>query len=191
MLFKEERRTIGKVTSSIQENIEGAKVVKAYGQEKRAAIEFDQANTANYKIMVKIRNYMATVFPLINLTTTIITATILIVGGFVAAGNISFFGSIVSVGVLSAFITILGQFFRPFMTLMQIQNVIESALAASDRIYSLLEEEVEIPDIKNPIVLQEINGSIEFDNVSFGYVFNDGGMKNKSKKQRKVKFEKF
>ena len=191
LLFKEERRTIGKVTSSIQENIEGAKVVKAYGQEKRAAIEFDQANTANYTIMVKIRKYMATIFPLINLITTIITATILLVGGFVASGNISLFGITVSLGVLSAFITILGQFFRPFMTLMQIQNVIESALAASDRIYSLLEEQVEIPDIKNPILLEQINGTIEFDNVSFGYILNNEGVKIKSKKQRLDEHNKF
>ena len=191
LLFKEERRTIGKVTSSIQENIEGAKVVKAYGQEKRASIEFDQANTANYKIMVKIRNYMATIFPLISFTTTIITATILLVGGFVSSSNISFFGMTVSIGVLSAFITILGQFFRPFMTLMQIQNVIESALAASDRIYSLLEEQVEIPDIKNPILLEQINGTIEFDNVSFGYILNNERVKNESKKQRIIESDKF
>ncbi len=191
LLFKEERRTIGKVTSSIQENIEGAKVVKAYGQEKRATIEFDQANTANYKITVKIRNYMATVFPLINLTTTIITATILLVGGFVASGKISLFGITVTIGILSAFITILGQFFRPFMTLMQIQNVIESALAASNRIYSLLEEQVEIPDIKNPILLEQKNGTIEFDNVSFGYILNNESVKNESKKQRLVESYKF
>ncbi|MFX1378805.1 MAG: ABC transporter transmembrane domain-containing protein [Promethearchaeota archaeon] len=184
LLFKEERRTIGRVTSSIQENIEGAKVVKAYGQEKRAAIEFDQANTANYKIMLRIRKYMATIFPLISLITTIITATILLVGGLVTSGNISLFGITVSVGVLSAFITILGQFFRPFMTLMQIQNVIESALAASDRIYSLLEEQAEIPDIENPILLDQIKGTIEFENVSFGYILNNDTVKTKSKKQR-------
>lgn len=190
-LFKESRKTIGKVTSSIQENIEGAKVVKAYGQEKRAAIEFDQANTANYKVMVKIRKYMATIFPFINLITTIITATILLVGGFVVSGNISLFGITVSVGVLSAFIMILGQFFRPFMGLMQIQNVIESSMAASDRIYSLLEEEVEIPDIENPKLFNQVNGTIEFDNVSFGYILNNERVKGESKKQRLVEFNKF
>ncbi len=184
LLFKEERRTIGRVTSSIQENIEGAKVVKAYGQEERAAIEFDRANTANYKIRIKIRKYMATIFPLINLVTTVITAAILLVGGFIASGSISFLGISVSVGVLSAFITILGQFFRPFMTLMQIQNVIESALAASDRIYSLLEEQVEIPDIKNPMLLEQINGTIEFQNVSFGYILNNERVKIEFKEQR-------
>jgi len=190
-LFKEERRTVGRVTSSIQENIEGAKVVQAYGQEKRAATEFDQANTANYNVMVKIRKYMATIFPLINLTTTIITATILLVGGFVISGNVSLLGITVSVGVLSAFITILGQFFRPFMTLMQIQNVIESSMAASNRIFSLLEERVEIPDIENPKLFNQINGTIEIDNVSFGYVLNNEKVKTKSTERKLVGLNEF
>jgi ATP-binding cassette subfamily B protein len=187
-LFKESRRTIGKVTSSIQENIEGAKVVQAYGQERRAAFEFDQANTENYNIMVKIRKYMATIFPLINLTTTIITASILLVGGFVASGYISIFGTVVSVGVLSAFITILGQFFRPFMTLMQIQQIIESSMAASDRIYSLLEERVEIPDLENTRSINMVKGAIEFNNVSFGYVLNNQRVLKKINEQKITKF---
>ncbi len=180
-LFKKSRKTIGKVTSSIQENIEGAKVVQAYGQEKRASSEFDQANIANYNVMVKIRKYMATIFPLITLTSTILTASILLAGGFVVKGNVSIFGFTVTVGVLSAFITILGQFFRPFMSLMQIQQIIESAMAASDRIYSLLEEDVEIPDLANPKIFNEINGAIEFNNISFGYSFNNIDPKNRVK----------
>ena len=76
-LFKESRKTIGNVTSSIQENIAGAKVVQAYGQERRASSEFDEANTANYNAMLKIRKFMATIFPLISLVTTLLTAGIL------------------------------------------------------------------------------------------------------------------
>ncbi|MFW9822118.1 MAG: ABC transporter ATP-binding protein [Candidatus Thorarchaeota archaeon] len=172
-LFKESRKTIGKVTSSIQENIAGAKVVQAYGQEKKASSEFDKANTANYRAMISIRRYMATIFPLIDLITTILTGCILIAGGFVILGNVTIFGTTVSVGVLSAYITILGQFFRPFMMLMQIQQVINSAMAASDRIYSLLEENVEIPDNENPMHFNEVKGIIEFKNASFGYILED------------------
>ncbi|UCC19664.1 MAG: ABC transporter ATP-binding protein [Promethearchaeota archaeon] len=180
-LFKQSRKTIGKVTSSIQENIEGAKVVQAYGQEKRASFEFDQANIANYKVMVKIRKYMATIFPIITLTTTVLTACILLAGGVVVLGNVTIFGFTVTVGVLSAFITILGQFFRPFMSLMQIQQIIESAMAASDRIYSLLEEKVEIPDPVIPELFQQIDGAINFNNISFGYSFNNNVKKEEYK----------
>ena len=172
-LFKESRKTIGKVTSSIQENIAGAKVVQAYGQEKKASSEFDSANKANYDAMIRIRKYMATIFPLINLITTALTAIILLAGGFVMLGNVSVFGTVVSVGVLSAFLGILGQFFKPFMMLMQIQQVINSAMASSDRIYSLLEEKVEIPDNENPLFFNEVKGTIEFENASFGYILND------------------
>ncbi|MFX0000224.1 MAG: ABC transporter transmembrane domain-containing protein [Candidatus Hermodarchaeota archaeon] len=172
-LFKESRKTIGGVTSTIQENVAGAKVVQAYGQEKRASVEFDKANIANYNAMLKIRKFMATIFPLIGFVTTLLTAGILLVGGFVYLGNVSVFGVTVTIGILSAYITILGQFFRPFMMLMQIQEIIASSLAASDRIYTLLEEKVEIPDVDNPIKIRNVLGKIEFDNVSFGYNIED------------------
>ncbi|TFG17686.1 MAG: ABC transporter ATP-binding protein [Promethearchaeota archaeon] len=172
-LFKESRKTIGNVTSSIQENVAGAKVVQAYGQERRAAKEFDKANMANYNAMVRIRKFMATVFPLINFVTTILTAGVLLAGGMIVLEGIPLFGQIVTIGVLSAYITILGQFFRPFMSLIQIQEVMASALAASDRIYTLLDERVEIPDIENPMELKNVAGDIEFNSVSFGYKFEE------------------
>lgn len=172
-LFKESRKTIGNVTSSIQENVAGAKVVQAYGQERRAAKEFDKANMANYNAMVRIRKFMATVFPLINFVTTILTAGVLLAGGLIVLEGIPLFGQIVTIGVLSAYITILGQFFRPFMSLIQIQEVMASALAASDRIYTLLDERVEIPDIENPMELKNVAGDIEFNSVSFGYKFEE------------------
>jgi len=178
-LFKESRKTIGSITSSIQENIAGAKVVQAYGQEKKASSEFDEANTANYNAMLKIRKFMATIFPLISLVTTILTAGILLAGGFVVLGNVTIFGITVTVGVLSAYISILGQFFRPFMTLMQIQEIITSSLAASDRIYTLLEERVEIPDNESPKRIENVNGEIKFNSVNFGYILESGENTNR------------
>jgi ABC-type multidrug transport system fused ATPase/permease subunit len=176
-LFKASRKSIGKVTSSIQENIAGAKVVQAYGQENRAASEFDKANKANYTASLRIRKYIATIFPLIMFITTALTVGILLAGGFTVLGGVSIFGIAVSVGVLTAYISILGQFFKPFMMLMQIQQIIEAALAATDRIYSLLEEKVEIPDDENPLLFSTTEGNIEFENVSFGYVLNGNGSK--------------
>jgi len=177
-LFKESRKTIGKVTSSIQENIAGAKVVQAYGQEKKASSEFDEANTENYDAMLKIRKFMATIFPLIGLVTSILTAGILFAGGFVILGNVTIFGTVVTVGVLSAYISILAQFFKPFMMLMQIQEMIASSLAASDRIYTLLEEKSEIPDNENPKRIENVIGEIEFNAVNFGYILENGKENN-------------
>jgi len=181
-VFKKARETIGQVTTSIQENIAGARIVKAYGQEERASSEFDQANTANYKIMVKIRRIMASIFPLFTLIVTVLTVIILLLGGFIAIGEINVFGITISVGVLVAFISLLSQFFRPFMMLLQMQQILGSALAASDRILSVLEESVEIPEPISAKTFSEPKGNIEFINVSFGYVLDN----NKEKQSPEI-----
>ena len=178
--FKDTRRSISKVTSSIQENISGVKVVQAFGKEKKVAAEFEKANRANYDAGFKARRIFSTFFPLIQLITSLITVGILLVGVFMAIYGINIFGLSVSVGVLTAFITYLSQFFRPFMMLMQIQIILESAFAASDRIYSLLEEKVKILDSENPKSIDEISGSeVEFIDVNFLYSLNskDNGEK--------------
>jgi len=182
-IFKKTRESISKVTTSVQENIAGAKVVQSFGQEKKATSEFDEANTENYRVMLRIRRIMSVFFPLIGFVTSIITASVILIGGFAVMGNVSILGVTVSVGVLTAFISILAQFFRPFMSLIQVQQIIEAALAATDRIYSLLQERVEIPDPENPESLSEVNGELEFKDVSFGYIFeNRDGSKSKISK---------
>ncbi|MBD3228414.1 MAG: ATP-binding cassette domain-containing protein [Candidatus Lokiarchaeota archaeon] len=185
--FKKTRKTISSVTSSIQENISGVKVVQAYGQEKKAEKEFDKANKANYDASFKVRKIFSTFFPLVQLITNVMTVIILLIGGFMAIGSVSIFGFVVSVGVLTAFITYLSQFFRPFMMLGQLQQILEGSYAASDRILSLLEEEVEIPDIENPKSIDQVDaGEIYFQNVNFGYRF-DGNKDSESKKHRMLK----
>ncbi len=169
--FKETRKTISKVTSSIQENVAGAKVIQAFGQEQKAASEFDRANEENFQASFKARKIFATFFPLTQFATQLITVMVLVLGGFAIIGDMNFFGVLVSVGILSAFITYLAQFFQPFMTLMQIQNVIESSMAASDRIYGLLETPVEMADPEEPVPLTEVKGVLDFQDVSFGYKF--------------------
>ncbi|MBD3185601.1 ATP-binding cassette domain-containing protein [Candidatus Bathyarchaeota archaeon] len=171
--FKDVRKKMSNVTSSIQENIAGAKVVQAFGQEKKAAREFDQANMANYQASFKVRKIMSTFFPLIGFISSILTALVLYVGGWLNLEGIVILGFTASPGTLSAFNGFLAQFFRPFMTLMQFQQIIESAMAASDRVYGLLEEESELPDPdESQSGHPESSGTIEFKNVSFGYRFN-------------------
>jgi ATP-binding cassette subfamily B multidrug efflux pump len=171
--FKEIRRKISKVTSSIQENIAGAKTVQAFGQEKKATDEFDRANMENAEATFQARRIFATFFPLITFLSTVMTVSVLVIGGYASLIKFAPFGITITIGTLSAFIQYMSNFFQPFMALTQIQQVIESAMASADRIYAILDEEVDLPDPENPIVIQNPNGSIEFENVSFGYKFND------------------
>jgi ABC-type multidrug transport system fused ATPase/permease subunit len=177
--FKETRKKISKVTSSIQENIAGAKTVKAFGQEEKAENEFDQANMENAEASFRARRIFATFFPLITFISSVITAGVLVIGGYVNIVNFAPFGIAITVGTLAAFIQYMSSFFRPFMTLTQIQQVIESAMAAADRIYAILDEEVDLPDPEHPITINNLGGIIEFKDVSFGYKFNGNQEKGK------------
>jgi ABC-type multidrug transport system fused ATPase/permease subunit len=171
--FRETRRKISKVTSSVQENIAGAKTVQAFGQEQKAMDEFDQANVENAEASFRARRIFAAFFPLIMFMSSALTASVLVIGGYVNIINFAPFGITITVGILAAFIQYMSTFFRPFMTLTQIQQIIESAMAAADRIYAVLEEEVDLPDPERPVGIKYPKGSIEFDDVSFGYKFDD------------------
>ncbi len=170
--FKETRKKISKVTSSIQENITGAKTVKAFGQEEKARDEFDRANLENAEASFRARRIFATFFPLIRFLSSVLTATVLVIGGYVTLINFTPFGIAITAGILTAFIQYMSNFFQPFMNLTQIQQVIESAMAAADRIYAVLDEEVDLPNPEQPVYIQNPKGLIEFEDVSFGYKFN-------------------
>jgi ABC-type multidrug transport system fused ATPase/permease subunit len=170
--FKETRKKISKVTSSIQENIAGAKTVQAFGQEEKAENEFDRANMENAEASFRARRIFATFFPLLTFISSAMTAGVLVIGGYVNIINFAPFGIAITVGTLAAFIQYMSNFFRPFMMLTQIQQVIESAMAAADRIYTILDEEVDLPDPEHPITISNPKGIIEFKDVSFGYKFN-------------------
>ncbi|MBN2153570.1 MAG: ABC transporter ATP-binding protein, partial [Candidatus Lokiarchaeota archaeon] len=173
-VFKDMRKKMSAVTSSIQENVAGAKVVQAFGQERKAATEFDRVNQENYEVGFKMRRIISTFFPLIGFMSQFLVAIVLFIGGTARINGIVFLGVPVTAGVLATFIGLLSQFFEPFMSLMQFQQVIEAAMAASDRIYGLLDEESELPDPVNPRPLPAETG-IAFAGVSFGYRFGENG----------------
>ena len=109
-VFKEMRKKMSAVTSSIQENVAGAKVVQSFGQEKKAANEFDRVNQENYKVGLKMRKIISTFFPLIGFLSSLLVAFVLFMGGITSINGWIFFGSPVTPGALVAFIGLLAQF---------------------------------------------------------------------------------
>lgn len=186
-LFKQTRKTISRVTSTIQENITGAKVVQAYGQQEKTAREFDEANEQNFQASYKVRKVFSTFFPLMQFITQFLTAAILFAGGFGYLNNFSFLGIAITVGTLVSFVSYLSQLFQPVLTLTQVQNFTESAMAASDRIYGLLNEEVDLPEPENPLPFENIHGNIDFVDVSFGYKLIENGNGNTEETSKKKK----
>jgi len=169
--FKKVRQTMGDVTQKTEENISGIKTIKAYGKESQAESEFDEVNIATRKIMLKTRKIFSLYFPIIMFISQFFTAVVLLYSGYALLNGVSIFGTVITFGNLQVFNSFLTQLFYPIFTITMFQQVIQSALAASERIYTLLKEDVDIPDPEEPVDFEAVNikGEIEFKNVTFSY----------------------
>jgi ABC-type multidrug transport system fused ATPase/permease subunit len=161
--FKETRERISAITSHLQETLSGVRVVRSFGQEDRHLARMTELNVLNRQANMKTVYLNATYFPATELMTAIGTAAILLFGGYQAMnGNIM-------IGVLVSFIGYLQLFFDPIQQLAQLYATYQQGMAALDKIFGLLDTEAEIVDAPRAVEAGRIDGSLEFDGVSFSY----------------------
>lgn len=157
------RRKIAGVTSRLQESISGMRVIQSFTREDRSMEDFGQANVENLQANLQTAKIVATFMPLIEIVGAIGTCTVLWYGGLqVMRGELT-------VGVIVAFLQYINMIFRPLFTLAMFFNNYEGAMAASERIFELLDSPIEIPETEEEVKLPPIEGKVEFKNVTFGY----------------------
>lgn len=166
--FKETRERISAITSHLQETLSGVRVVRSFGQEDRHINRMTELNTLNRQANMKTVYLNATYFPATELMTAIGTAVILLYGGYqVVYGNIQ-------VGVVVSFIGYLQLFFDPIQQLAQLYATYQQGMAALDKIFGLLDTDVEIVDAPDAVDPGTVEGSLSFDGVSFSYATEAG-----------------
>ena len=157
------RRKIAGVTSRLQESISGMRVIQAFTREDQSMEDFGQANVENLQANLQTARIVATFMPLIEIVGAIGTCTVLWYGGLqVMRGELT-------IGVIVAFLQYINMIFRPLFTLAMFFNSYEGAMAASERIFELIDTPIEIPETEEGIKLPPIEGIVEFKNVTFGY----------------------
>lgn len=167
--FKETRERISAITSHLQETLSGVRVVRSFGQEDRHINRMTELNTLNRQANMRTVYLNATYFPATELMTAIGTAVILLYGGYqVVYGNIQ-------VGVVVSFIGYLQLFFDPIQQLAQLYATYQQGMAALDKIFGLLDTDVEIVDAPDAVDPGTVEGSLSFDGVSFSYATEAGG----------------
>ncbi len=167
--FKETRERIAMVTSHLQETLSGVRVVRAFGQEDRHVARMTELNEANRQANMATVYLNASYFPATELLTAIGTSAILLFGGWqVIEGNIM-------IGVVVSFVGYLQLFFDPIQQLSQLYATYQQGMAALDKIFTLLDTEVEIVDSPDAIDPPPLEGRITFDHVSFSYA-DDGNL---------------
>ncbi|HHY15771.1 MAG TPA: ABC transporter ATP-binding protein [Firmicutes bacterium] len=161
--FKKQQEILGDLNGHVEEIYTGHTIVKAYGLERNAIAEFALVNEDLYDNSWKAQFISGTIMPLIRFVGNIGYVAIAVIGGvFASQGTIT-------IGDIQAFIQYSRQFTMPITQMASIVNVMQSTIAAAERVFELLDEEEEAADRPDALVLSEPRGAISLQNVSFGY----------------------
>jgi ATP-binding cassette subfamily B multidrug efflux pump len=161
--FRLTRETVGDVTAGAQEDITGVREAQAFNRTEENIARFRRRNAANRDANVQAVAITSAFSPAIDVLSTLATALVIGYGGFLV-----FAGSL-SVGVLTAFLIYVQQFFRPIQLTSQVYTQAQAAVAGAERIYNILDEEPEPADPPNARKLGPARGRITFQHVTFEY----------------------
>ena len=160
--FADQQRTLGNLNGHIEEMYTGHQVVKVFGHEKKAIAEFDEVNEQLYDAGRKAQFISGIIMPMMSLIGNLSYVLICIVGGILVTQRA------ISIGDIQAFITYTRQFTQPIMQTANIANIIQSTVAAAERVFELLDEEEEVKEVTT-VSLERAKGEVAFEQVDFGY----------------------
>jgi len=163
-LFRKRSRKMGELNDYSEEIISGLKTLKAYHQEQNTVADFDVLNDEVVDAYYKSEYFASTTGPSVNFINNLSMSLISVFGMLLyLAGGIT-------IGNISAFVFYSRKFSGPINEIANIYSELQSALAAADRVFSLLDEPVEIPDELDAQPLTQVQGDVELSDVHFGYV---------------------
>jgi ATP-binding cassette subfamily B protein len=161
--YRRVRERLSLVTATLAEDIAGMRVLQAFTRERAAREHFAEVNrqyrAVNHETVVQNALY----FPFVDMLSTLATAIVLGYGGYLV------FEGDMTVGVLTAFLGYLTNFFDPVQQLSQLYSTFLSAVAALDKIMDVLAEDEEVTDSDGAADLVRVRGHVRFDHVRFKY----------------------
>jgi len=167
--YRSVRAAISWVNSVLAENINGVRVVQAFSRELKNYNYFkDEVNRKNLTTNIRAARIAAVYPSAIDFLGTVAVALVVWLGGKAALGESSLVSAITP-GVLVAFVLYIERFFEPIRDLSQRYDSFQSAMAAGERIFHLLDAPVEVADQPGAASLPVIHGAVRFDAVSFHY----------------------
>ena len=161
--FREVRRWIARINAFLQENLSGMTVVQLFRREQRNVAAFAAVNREHADANLRSIFYYAVFYPAIDVLAAVAVALILLYGGSgVLAGSLT-------LGVLVAFIQYSERFWRPISDLSEKFNILQAAMASSERVFTLLDTPVKVAAPASPRRLGAVRGAVAFENVWFTY----------------------
>ncbi|MGE5733422.1 MAG: ABC transporter ATP-binding protein [Gemmatimonas sp.] len=173
--YRDVRTRLARINAYLQERITGMRVVQLFGREATEAKRFDELNRGHLQANLDSITYYALYFPAIEILTSVALASLIVAGAHrVEIGSLT-------VGTVAAFLQLVRRFFQPLQDLSDKFNTLQQAMAASERVFRLLDTEVaDVGTHPTAHHREAANGvTVEFDDVWFaydlGHVARDGG----------------
>lgn len=165
-IYREIRVRLSRVNGFLNENITGMVTVQLFNREHTMFGAFDTLNDNYLQANLRAVFAYSIFYPIVVFLGALAAALLLWVGG---RGIISHWGAAFTLGALVAAMQYTDRAFQPIRDLAEKFSILQSAMAASERIFGLLDEDPEPADPESPAVLERVRGHIEFRNVTFGY----------------------
>lgn len=161
--FIKQQEYLGNVNGHIEEMYTNHTIVRAFNGQKASTEQFEEYNKNLYNAGWKSQFLSGLMPPIMNFVSNLGYVVVCIMGGYYASSGT------ITVGNIQSFIQYMRSFNQPISQIANLSNVIQSTMAAAERVFELLDEKEEIPETNNPAKVEGIEGNVEFKNVHFGY----------------------
>ncbi|TDT71454.1 ATP-binding cassette subfamily B protein [Hypnocyclicus thermotrophus] len=169
--FKSTQKKLGELNGFIEEQITGIKIVKAFAQETPIINKFSQKNLPLKNDIIKAQIFSGIMGPIMNFISNLIFLVIILVGSYLITIDKA------TIGIIVAFLSYSRNFNRPLIQLAQLYNNFQSAIAGAERVFEIIDEESEF-DNDGKIIVDKLEGNVEFQNVYFSYEKEKQVLKN-------------
>ena len=162
--FQQQQKYLGDVNGQVEEVYAGQNIVKAFNKEDAVMATFEETNKKLYESGWKSQFFSGMMMPIMQFVGNIGYVMVALLGGFMTIKGA------IEVGDIQSFFQYIRNFTQPVQQIAQVTNMMQSAAAASERVFEFLEEEEEEQTVEHPVTLENgVEGHVTFEHVSFGY----------------------
>ena len=162
--FRQQQKYLGDVNGQVEEVYAGQNIVKAFNKEDAVMVTFEETNKKLYESGWKSQFFSGMMMPIMQFVGNIGYVMVALLGGFMTIKGV------IEVGDIQSFFQYSRNFTQPVQQIAQVTNMMQSAAAASERVFEFLEEEEEEQTVEHPVTLEKgVEGQVTFEHVSFGY----------------------
>ena len=169
--FRQARMEMGTVNADLQESIAGAREAQAFNREDETIAEFERSNAANREANIRAAAFTSALSPVLEALGFVALAIVVLAGGIAVLRDEPLLGgSAISLGTVFAFVAFSQRFSQPISQIAVLWTNVQSAIAGGERIFGLMDEEVEIVERPNAGPMPRIQGAVRFEAVGAEYI---------------------